>query len=50
MGYFLSFPTEIEDAALVDGCSRLGVLIRIVLPITAPAIAVVAFFLYTFME
>ena len=47
MGYFLSFPTEIEDAALVDGCSRLGVLIRIVLPITAPAIAVVAFFSFT---
>jgi len=47
MGYFLSFPTEIEDAALVDGCSRIGVLIRIVLPITAPAIAVVAFFSFT---
>ena len=47
MGYFLSFPTEIEDAALVDGCSRIGVLIRIVLPITAPAIAVVDFFSFT---
>ncbi|MEM7025771.1 MAG: carbohydrate ABC transporter permease [Pseudomonadota bacterium] len=47
MGYFLSIPVEIEEAGLVDGCSRLGVLFRIILPITVPALAVVAFFSFT---
>jgi multiple sugar transport system permease protein len=47
MGYFLSIPIEIEEAGLVDGCSRLGVLFRIILPITVPALAVVAFFSFT---
>lgn len=47
MGYFMSIPAELEDAALVDGCSRLGVLVRIVLPISLPALAVVAFFSFT---
>ena len=32
---------------MVDGCSRLGVLFRIVLPLTVPALAVVAFFSFT---
>lgn len=47
MGYFMSIPIELEEAAMVDGCSRLGVLFRIVLPITVPALAVVAFFSFT---
>ncbi|MEM7043406.1 MAG: carbohydrate ABC transporter permease [Pseudomonadota bacterium] len=47
MGYFMSIPVELEDAALVDGCTRLGVLFRIVLPISLPALAVVAFFSFT---
>ncbi len=47
MGFFMSIPIELEDAALVDGCTRLGVLIRIVLPISLPALAVVAFFSFT---
>jgi multiple sugar transport system permease protein len=47
MGYFISIPIELEDAALVDGCTRLGVLFRIVLPISLPALAVVAFFSFT---
>ena len=47
MGYFLSIPKELEDAALVDGCTRLGVLFRIILPISLPALAVVAFFSFT---
>ena len=47
MAYFLSIPVEIEEAGLVDGCSRLGVLFRIILPITVPALAVVAFFSFT---
>ena len=47
MGYFMSIPVELEEAGMVDGCSRLGVLFRIVLPITLPALAVVAFFSFT---
>ena len=47
MGYFMSIPVELEEAGLVDGCSRLGVLFRIIMPITLPALAVVAFFSFT---
>jgi multiple sugar transport system permease protein len=46
-GYFLSIPQEIEEAALIDGATRLGVIRRITLPLAAPAIASVA--LYVFM-
>ena len=45
--YFRSIPLELEDAALIDGCDRLGVLFRIVLPLSAPAVAVVALFAFT---
>jgi multiple sugar transport system permease protein len=45
--YFRSIPIELEEAALIDGCSRLGVLFRIVLPLAAPAVAVVALFAFT---
>ena len=47
MGYFMSIPIELEESAMIDGCSRLGVLFRIVLPLTLPALAVVAFFSFT---
>jgi multiple sugar transport system permease protein len=47
IGFFMSIPIELEEAALVDGCTRLGVLFRIVLPISLPALAVVAFFSFT---
>src|SRR5213592_1462009 len=47
MGYFRSVPLELEEAALVDGCSRLGSLIRVILPMSLPALAVVAFFSFT---
>jgi ABC-type glycerol-3-phosphate transport system permease component len=47
MGYFMSIPIELEESAMIDGCSRLDVLIRIVLPLTVPALAVVAFFSFT---
>ena len=47
MGYFHSVPLELEEAALVDGCGRLGTLFRIILPMSLPALAVVAFFAFT---
>ena len=47
LGYFRSVPLELEEAALVDGCSRLSALVRIILPMSLPALAVVAFFSFT---
>jgi multiple sugar transport system permease protein len=45
--YFRTVPEEIEDAGLVDGLSRLGVIWRITLPLSVPAMASVG--IYTFM-
>jgi multiple sugar transport system permease protein len=42
--YFYTIPVELEDAARVDGCSRLGVLWRILLPLSKPVLAVVVLF------
>lgn len=47
IGFFQSVPAEVEEAALVDGCTRLGALVRVVLPMSLPALAVVAFFSFT---
>lgn len=41
-GFFTEVPVEIEEAALIDGCSRLLTLWRIALPLAAPGIAVTA--------
>jgi multiple sugar transport system permease protein len=35
---FLALPAELEDAARVDGCSRLGALVRVVLPVARPGL------------
>ena len=45
--FFLTISRELDDAALIDGCRRLGVLFRILLPLTRPALAVVAIFNFT---
>jgi multiple sugar transport system permease protein len=37
--FFRTLPIELEEAARIDGCSRLGVLFKIVLPLSAPALA-----------
>ena len=37
--YFASFPKEIEEAAIIDGCSNFGVFMRVVLPISKPILA-----------
>jgi multiple sugar transport system permease protein len=39
--FFLGLPVEIEESALVDGCTRFGVLTRIVLPLAAPGLVAV---------
>ncbi|MFR9161936.1 MAG: carbohydrate ABC transporter permease, partial [Ruthenibacterium lactatiformans] len=40
--FFLSIPKDLENAAIIDGCTRLGVFFRIVLPNAKPAIATTA--------
>ena len=42
--FFLSLPAELEEAAVLDGCSRLAVFWRIVLPLAKPAMATLAIF------
>jgi multiple sugar transport system permease protein len=39
MTYFASLPSELEDAARIDGCTRFGSFVRIVLPLSAPGMA-----------
>jgi len=45
--YFRTVPAEIEQAGLIDGCSRMGVIWRITLPLSVPALVSVG--MYTFM-
>jgi multiple sugar transport system permease protein len=47
MGFFKTIPLELEDAALVDGCSRLGALARIVFPISLPGILTIVIFTFS---
>jgi multiple sugar transport system permease protein len=47
MGFFKTIPQELEDAALVDGCSRLKALYRIVLPVSLPGILTVVIFAFS---
>lgn len=42
--FFLGIPTELSDAARIDGCAELGILWRIILPLSRPALMVVALF------
>ncbi len=45
-GYIVEIPHEMEESALVDGCSRLGVLWRITLPLAGPGVAATAIFVF----
>ncbi len=45
-GYFDTIPISLEDAAIIDGCSRLQVLYKIVLPLSAPGLVAVAMFAF----
>ncbi|MCB1492871.1 MAG: carbohydrate ABC transporter permease [Rhodobiaceae bacterium] len=46
-GYFRGLPAELEEAGLMDGLTRIGVILKITLPLSLPALASVA--LYVFM-
>jgi multiple sugar transport system permease protein len=44
--YFMTLPQDLEDAARIDGCTRLGALWRIVFPLSAPGIAATSVFAF----
>jgi multiple sugar transport system permease protein len=46
-GFFKTVPAEIEEAAQVDGCGRLGALIRVVLPVSLAGILTAVIFAFT---
>ncbi len=43
-GYFDTLPRELEESAVIDGASRFTIFVRIIMPLSAPAIAVTALF------
>ena len=45
--YFRGVPRELEEQAAIDGLTRLGALVRIVLPLSAPGLAAVSIFTFT---
>ena len=45
--FFLTIPQELSDAARIDGCGELGILLRILAPIARPALATVALLSFT---
>jgi multiple sugar transport system permease protein len=47
MGYFRTIPKEIEECAMIDGCTRLQTFVKIVIPIAKPAIITAALFSFT---
>jgi multiple sugar transport system permease protein len=47
LGYFRTIPQEIEECAMVDGCTRFQALIRIVLPVAIPGIVCAVLFAFT---
>ncbi len=50
--YFSELPRELEEAALLDGCGRLGALVRVVLPLAGPGLftAAILVFIYAWNE
>ena len=47
-GFFEELPTEIEESALIDGCTYWGSFVRIALPLVAPGLMVTALFSFIF--
>jgi multiple sugar transport system permease protein len=46
--YYRGIPTELDDAAMIDGCSRLGIWWRIILPLSGPGLATLGIFAFMF--
>ena len=43
-GFFESIPVELEEAAMMDGCSRVGALFRVILPVSVPGLVATLIF------
>ena len=46
-GFFKTIPFEIEEAAMMDGCSRVGAIVRVILPLSLAGMLTVAIFAFT---
>ena len=46
-GYFSTLPKSLDEAAVLDGCSKAQILVRIFIPLSLPGIAVVALYSFT---
>ncbi len=46
-GFFAGVPSELEEAAMVDGCNRMGAILRVAVPLTRPGL--IATFLFAFI-
>jgi len=47
MGFFMATPREIEEQAMIDGCSRLGAFLRVLLPLSVPGLVTVVVFAFS---
>jgi multiple sugar transport system permease protein len=45
-GYFQTIPRELEDAAMIDGCSRIGALFKVVIPLSTPGLFATGIFTF----
>jgi multiple sugar transport system permease protein len=45
-GFFIDLPAELDDAARIDGCSRLGSFLHVALPLVRPGLAATAIFIF----
>ena len=46
MGFVKSLPKELDEAAIIDGCSVYGIFFRVIMPLIKPILAVVALFTF----
>jgi len=47
MGFFKAIPPDLEEAAMIDGCSRLGAFVKVVIPISIAGVLTVVIFSFT---
>jgi multiple sugar transport system permease protein len=45
-GYFLTLPRELEEAAMIDGCSRLSAFLKVIIPLSGPGVVAVSAFAF----
>lgn len=47
MGYFRTIAPELEESAMIDGCSRIGILVKVILPLAIPGVLSAGIFAFT---